>query len=258
MTSSQITMMALISALCMGAGHAADEKQVNLLGSCASALARSYLLADMDRKGDGAITLKEVYAAGESNIEMSAAKDKIQALALSKKVKDPVLLVPGSRSVHPVIILNPELVDGVLIMGMGDGSTMVKNGASANAWWKGAQLIPQLLALRGEKIATGYDWMCVLPASERTDLSYGVQVPVSIDFRRAIMGSGMVASIKADMVPRLTATCKRPSTKESQAFTINSLPVEIGHKEGWVFQTGDQIWISTAAGPLNDQIGICP
>lgn len=75
------------------------------------------------------------------------------------------------------------------------------------------------------------------------------EVAVTVGFRPALLGSGLVArvnNISGKSIP-LTLEAKRPTSGQSKIFNVvvdNGSFVEIGHREGWSFVNGDTITVS--------------
>lgn len=72
------------------------------------------------------------------------------------------------------------------------------------------------------------------------------ELTVSLSFRPAMMGNGLVATIRntSGETIAITADIKRPSSHQSKNFDLvlngNTIK-EIGHMEGWAFVDGDTL-----------------
>lgn len=75
------------------------------------------------------------------------------------------------------------------------------------------------------------------------------EVAVTVGFRTALLGSGLVArvsNVSGESIP-LSLEAKRPLSNQSRVFDVvvdNGGFVEIGHREGWSFVNGDTITVS--------------
>ncbi len=71
-------------------------------------------------------------------------------------------------------------------------------------------------------------------------------MPVLVQYRQALMGSGLVASFR-NTSPRdlaILATFTNPTLHQSKTFRLDLAPgqtKEVGHLEGWTFSSGDTI-----------------
>ncbi len=75
------------------------------------------------------------------------------------------------------------------------------------------------------------------------------QLPISVGYRSALMGSGLVGQFKNNSSRYLTVimSAYNPSLNQSKNFRLDIAPnetKEIGHMEGWVFASGDIVTIS--------------
>lgn len=74
-------------------------------------------------------------------------------------------------------------------------------------------------------------------------------MPVEISYRSALLGPGLVISMKNKSTRHLSlvATFLNPTLNKEEVYRIDVSPnevKEIGHAEGWVFSSGDVIKIS--------------
>jgi hypothetical protein len=77
-------------------------------------------------------------------------------------------------------------------------------------------------------------------------------LPVEVKHRPALLGPGEVLQVRNKSGSSLMAlvTLSNPTTKQTKSFRIDIAPeqfAEIGHKEGWVLASGDQIVIANDA-----------
>jgi hypothetical protein len=77
------------------------------------------------------------------------------------------------------------------------------------------------------------------------------EVPVAVAFRKAMLGSGSVATIKntSPQPIAVTITTARPSDSQQRRFRVvidGQQLKEIGHAEGWAFVKGDVLQVSLA------------
>jgi hypothetical protein len=101
---------------------------------------------------------------------------------------------------------------------------------------------------------------CVLSFSMHTGIVYETKfgsllkkdiIPIGISFRKAILGNGLVLTIKSKCNHELSLfiKVKNEEAKEEKSFkvvlpSVNSFgTTEIGHKEGWAFSKGEKISI---------------
>ena len=74
-------------------------------------------------------------------------------------------------------------------------------------------------------------------------------MPVEVQFRKALLGPGLVLCVTNTSARHLSllATLTNPTTKEAKGFRLDVAPhekSEVGHLEGWVLESGDQIRIT--------------
>lgn len=79
-----------------------------------------------------------------------------------------------------------------------------------------------------------------------TELAKKPDLPVSISYRQAMMGSGLVSQFtnNSDRFLSIVATFQNPTTNQHTILRLDLTPnvtKEIGHMEGWTFSSGDQI-----------------
>jgi uncharacterized iron-regulated protein len=77
------------------------------------------------------------------------------------------------------------------------------------------------------------------------------EVPVAVSFRKAMLGSGSVATVKNISAQSIavTITAARPNANEQRSFQQvidGQQTTEIGHVEGWAFVKGDVVQVSLA------------
>jgi len=75
------------------------------------------------------------------------------------------------------------------------------------------------------------------------------EISVRVAFRKAILSSGLVATISntSNQTIAITAEVSRPSTNQSKTFPLTidmGLGAAIGQQEGWAFVAGDTVTIS--------------
>lgn len=74
-------------------------------------------------------------------------------------------------------------------------------------------------------------------------------MPVEVKFRKAVLGPGLVLQVKnnSSRYLSLMVALKNPSANQEKNYRIDASPftaVEVGHKEGWVLASGDQLNIT--------------
>lgn len=72
------------------------------------------------------------------------------------------------------------------------------------------------------------------------------EMPVLVQYRQALLGSGLVASFRNTSARDLAilATFTNPTLNQSKTFRLDLAPgqtKEVGHLEGWNFASGDTI-----------------
>jgi len=75
------------------------------------------------------------------------------------------------------------------------------------------------------------------------------EMPVEVKYRNAMLGPGLVLSVKntSDRYLSFVLELKNPSTAQEKSFRLNVDPkklIEIGHSEGWVLSSGDTFRLS--------------
>lgn len=77
-------------------------------------------------------------------------------------------------------------------------------------------------------------------------------LPIEVQFRKALLGPGLVLRVQNTSDRALVALVKlkNPTTTEGKSFRLD-MPArgvtEVGHKEGWVLGSGDTLEVSNAA-----------
>jgi hypothetical protein len=76
-------------------------------------------------------------------------------------------------------------------------------------------------------------------------------MPVSIAYRKAVMGPGLVVIFKnqTQRSLSLSATFTNPTLHQQQTFRVDLAPMgsrEVGHLEGWNFASGDTVKLAHA------------
>ena len=76
-------------------------------------------------------------------------------------------------------------------------------------------------------------------------------LPIEVKFRNAILGSGMVLQVQntSSKPLMILVTLSNPTTQQKKVSRLDILPNsagEIGHMEGWILASGDQIEVSNA------------
>jgi len=89
-----------------------------------------------------------------------------------------------------------------------------------------------------------------LEIGEADSLAASATLPVSVSFRRSLVGKGIVAQLRnlAKGPLTLTARFTNPATNESRLFTFTVSEgglKEFGYVEGWVFGSGHRIDLSS-------------
>jgi hypothetical protein len=74
------------------------------------------------------------------------------------------------------------------------------------------------------------------------------ELPIEINYRRALMGPGLVVSFKnaSNRHLAVVATFYNPTLKKEDSYRLDlapQIPQEVGHAEGWAFASGDSIKI---------------
>lgn len=74
------------------------------------------------------------------------------------------------------------------------------------------------------------------------------QLPIEVQTREALMGSGGVLIVKntSDKALKVTVLLKNPTSNDQKSFNLSIAPSsasEIGHMEGWKVSPGDEITI---------------
>jgi hypothetical protein len=74
-------------------------------------------------------------------------------------------------------------------------------------------------------------------------------MPVEVKFRKAVLGPGLVLQVKNTSSRHLSlmVALKNPSTNQEKTYRLDAAPstaVEVGHKEGWILASGDQLQIT--------------
>ncbi|MEQ1934886.1 MAG: hypothetical protein ABL962_13585 [Fimbriimonadaceae bacterium] len=77
-------------------------------------------------------------------------------------------------------------------------------------------------------------------------------LPIDVKFREAMLGPGMVLQVqnKSGTPLMVVVSLKNPTTQQEKSFRLDITSNgngEIGHQEGWVLASGDQIQISNAS-----------
>jgi hypothetical protein len=77
-------------------------------------------------------------------------------------------------------------------------------------------------------------------------------IPVTVNFRRAVVGSSLVAEVKnqTGQTMSLQVSLTNPTTAKSRIIAFAVPPhglKQIGHTEGWPFASGDRILLHNAS-----------
>ncbi|MEY8689434.1 MAG: zinc-ribbon domain-containing protein [Leptothrix sp. (in: b-proteobacteria)] len=73
-------------------------------------------------------------------------------------------------------------------------------------------------------------------------------MPVEVKFRPALVGPGLVLIVNntSDRYLSFIVNIKNPTTKSEQTYRVDAAPhqaAEVGHKEGWILASGDELKI---------------
>lgn len=76
-------------------------------------------------------------------------------------------------------------------------------------------------------------------------------LPVEVKYRQALLGPGLVLNVKNTSSRNLTivATLRNPTLETQRDYRLQVAPhseSEVGHAEGWVLASGDQLVLSNA------------
>lgn len=85
--------------------------------------------------------------------------------------------------------------------------------------------------------------------AENTRIQNLPAMPIEVTYRKALLGSGLVASLKntSNRFLSVRAALTNPSLHQSMSYRVDLSPgkvKEIGHMEGWAFSSGDTIFVS--------------
>lgn len=94
-------------------------------------------------------------------------------------------------------------------------------------------------------ILYGVSWYLGSPDVEEPELP---QLPIEVQFRDALLGNGLVLKVNntSDKTFMAVAVLSNPTTQETKTYRMDIAPNssnEIGHLEGWVLASGDNVRI---------------
>lgn len=97
-------------------------------------------------------------------------------------------------------------------------------------------------------LVIGAFWLFQTPSFKEQNLT---PLPVDVGYRSALIGDGLVLKVKNNSNRTLTilATLSNPTLHSEKTFNLTTAPndvAEIGHLEGWVLVSGDQIKLSNS------------
>ena len=95
-------------------------------------------------------------------------------------------------------------------------------------------------------LVIGAVWLFQTPSFKEQNLP---PLPVEVGYRPALIGEGLVLKVKNNSNRTLTilATLSNPTLHSEKTFNLTTAPnevSEIGHLEGWVLVSGDQVKLS--------------
>jgi len=76
-------------------------------------------------------------------------------------------------------------------------------------------------------------------------------LPVQVQYRPAVLGPGLVLLVtnESDRHLSLLAKLTNPTVKQERSYRLDVAPhatVDVGHREGWILESGDQVQISSS------------
>ena len=97
-------------------------------------------------------------------------------------------------------------------------------------------------------VAIGIFWLFQTPRFKELNLP---PLPVEVGYRSALIGDGLVLKVKNISSRTLTilATLSNPTLNTEKTYNLTTAPnevSEIGHLEGWVLVSGDNIELSNS------------